>query len=114
HDIAFRRAAGWMYRLGARRETIQLPLLALAVALLPLNLWITRDRRRLLFPVALSLLAYACMFFTFEGGASAHHVILLQPFPLLFLAASLWTPAERWPALVPRGAAAAVAVAAIA
>ena len=111
-----------MYRWGQRRQTILLPLLALALIALPFNLWISRGvaggalggPRRLLLPLLLSLLIYACMFFTFEGGASTHHVIMLQPFPLLFLAASLWTPAERWPRVLPRAAAVAIAAAVIA
>ena len=114
HDIAFPRLSDWMYRMGWRRETILLPLLALSLIALPFNLWMSRPRRRLLFPLLLSLLTYACMFFTFEGGASVHHVIMLQPFPMLFLAVSLWTPAERWPRLVPRAAAVLIAAGAAA
>ncbi len=97
HDVLWPRLADWMYRLGRRRRTITLPLLALALLVLPLNLWLTSRRRLLLFPLLLSLLIYACMFVTFDGGASVHHVIMVQPFLLLFLAASLWTPAERRP-----------------
>ncbi len=106
--------AQWMYRLGRLRQTITLPLLAAALALLPWNLWLTRRRRSLLFPLLLSLLTYACMFFSRDGGGSAHHVIMMQPFPMLFLAVSLWTPAEKWPSLVPRAAATAVVSAAMA
>ncbi len=112
HDVTFPRLAQQMYRLGVRRHTIILPLLGLALLLLSLNLWIGR-RRALLFPLLLSLLTYAAMFLSFEGGASAHHVVMLQPFPLLFLAASLWTAAERWPRFPPRAAAVAAALAAV-
>jgi hypothetical protein len=97
HDVTWAGMANLMFRLGRLRKTIILPLLALAVLLLPVNLWLLHHHgatRRLLFPLLLSLLIYACMFVTFEGGASAHHLIMLQPFPLLFLASSLWTPAE--------------------
>ncbi|MBI3667438.1 MAG: glycosyltransferase family 39 protein [Acidobacteria bacterium] len=100
--IALPRLAGWMYRLGQRHYTITLPLLALALLLMPLNLWVAHRAgavRRLLFPLLTSLFIYACMFVTFDGGASAHHVIMLQPFPLLFLAVSLWMPTEQWPRL---------------
>jgi hypothetical protein len=117
HHLPFPGLANWMYDLGRKRQTIQLPLLGLALLALPLNLWITTSRRRLLFPLVVSLATYACMFFTFQGGASTHHVIMVQPFAILFLAASLWTPAERWPgpwpSNVPRVVAAAACAAAI-
>lgn len=89
-------AAHLMYRLGRLRQTILLPLLALALLALPLSLRLGR-RRALLFPLLLSLATYAAMFVSFDGGSSVHHVVMLEPFPLLFLAASLWTPVERWP-----------------
>ncbi|HYM10434.1 MAG TPA: glycosyltransferase family 39 protein, partial [Bryobacterales bacterium] len=97
HDVAWAGLANAMFRIGRLRQTILLPLLGLAALLLPVNLWLLRragSTRRLLFPLLLSLLMYACMFVTFEGGASAHHLIMLEPFPLLFLAVSLWTPVE--------------------
>ena len=109
YDIVFPRLADWMYRFGRRRETIQLPLLGLALLALPFNLWIG-PRRRLLFPLLLPVLIYACMFVSFDGGSSGHHVIMLQPFPLLFLAVSQWTPAERWPRLLPQALAVAAAL----
>jgi len=112
--VSFPGLAGWMHRLGRFSRTIILPLLAAALLLLPLNLWIAGPggRRRLLFPLLASLLIYASMFLTFDGGASAHHVVMLQPFPLLFLAASLWMPSSRWRLLAPvAGVAAAAALA---
>ncbi|MBI3693505.1 MAG: glycosyltransferase family 39 protein, partial [Acidobacteria bacterium] len=115
HDVVFPRLADWMYRLGRCRQTILLPLLGLGLLALPLNLWLAprgHPRRRLLFPLLLSILIYACMFVSFDGGASVHHVTILLPFPLLFLAESLWTPAERWPRW--RLAAAAATIAAVA
>jgi 4-amino-4-deoxy-L-arabinose transferase-like glycosyltransferase len=113
-DVFLPGLSQWMYRLGRLRQTITLPLLAAALALLPLNLRLTRSRRSLLFPLLLSALTYACMFFSRDGGASAHHVIMIQPFPMLFLAVSLWTPAERRPSLAARAAATVVVLAAIA
>lgn len=98
HDLAFPSLANAMYLLGRLRQTILLPLLALSLLLLPLNLAIGSPRA-LLFPLLVTLLTYACMFVTFDGGSSVHHVIMVYPFPLLFLAASLWTPAARWPRL---------------
>jgi hypothetical protein len=112
HDLPLPGLANWMYRAGRLRRTIQLPLVALSLALLPLNLWIGRPRA-LLFPLLLALLTYAAMFVSFDGGSSAHHVIMLQPFVLLFVAASLWTPVERWPHFAPRAAALAVVAAAL-
>ena len=53
------------------------------------------------------------MFLTFDGGSSVHHVIMVQPFPLLFLAVSVWTPAERWAHWAQRAAASAVVGAAV-
>lgn len=91
HDIAFPGLANWMFRIGRARRTITLPLLALALLLLPLNLWIG-GRKRLLFPLLLALLIYVCMFVSLDGGSSVHHVIMVQPFAMLFLAVSLWTP----------------------
>lgn len=115
HDIVFPRLADCMYRLGIARRTVQLPLLALALLILPLNLWIGGGdwARRLLFPLLASILIYACMFFSFGGGGSVNHVIMLQPFPLLFLATSLWIAAERWPRLTLRAAAVLIAGVAI-
>ncbi len=89
HDVTFAPLADWMYRLGRWRQTIILPLVGLALVLLPVSLWRDLRRRPLLFPLLASLVTYACMFLTFDGGASVHHVIMLQPFPMLFLAASL-------------------------
>ncbi len=110
HDVALPQLARWMYRLGSFRRAIMLPLLAFAVLLLPLNLWIggAGGWRRLLFPLLLSLMTYACMFVSYEGGGSVHHVIMLQPFLTLFVAVSLWMPVERWPRLVPRMVAACI------
>ncbi len=98
HDLVFPALANVMYPLGRLRQTILLPLLALSLLLLPLNLAIGSPRA-LLFPLLLTLFTYACMFVTFDGGSSVHHVIMVYPFPLLFLAVSLWTLAERWPRL---------------
>jgi len=111
HDIAFPALANLMHSAGRLRQTIILPLLLLAVLLLPLNL-ATGSSRALLFPLVLTLVTYLCMFVTFDGGSSVHHVIILQPFPLLFLAVSLWTPVECRPRL--RAAAPALIAAAVA
>ncbi len=98
HDLPFAGLANLMYRLGGLRQTIQLPLLGLALVLLPLNLAVG-PARAVLFPLLAALLTYACMFVTFDGGASVHHVIMVQPFVLLFVAVSLWTPAVRRPGM---------------
>jgi 4-amino-4-deoxy-L-arabinose transferase-like glycosyltransferase len=97
-DVVLPALANAMYGLGKFRKTILVPLLGLAVLLLPLHL-ILGPRRRLLFPLLVSLFTYACMFVTFDGGSSVHHVIMVYPFPLLFLAASLWTPVALRPQL---------------
>jgi len=113
HDVALPAVAGWMYQAGRLRQTIILPLLALAVVLLPANLKIG-GRKALLFPLLMSLFTYAAMFFTFDGGSSVHHVIMLQPFPLLFVAVSLWAGVERRSGWVTRRIALAVVAAAVA
>jgi len=113
HDVMFPRLADWTYQFGRRRDTIILPLLWLSLLILPLNLWIGTPRL-LLFPLLLSILVYACMFLSFDGGSSVHHVVMVQPFPLLFLAVSLWTPAECWRAFLPRAAAVAIVATAVA
>ncbi len=98
HDLVLPSLANAMYPLGRLRRTILLPLLALSLLLLPLNLAIGSPRV-VLFPLLVTLFTYACMFVTFDGGSSVHHVIMVYPFPLLFLAVSLWTLAERRPRL---------------
>jgi hypothetical protein len=100
HDVALAGLANAMHAVGRLRQTIILPLVFLAVLLLPFNL-VIGPRRPLLFPLLTAVFTYACMFVTFDGGSSVHHVIMVQPFVLLFLAASLWTPVERRPRLAP-------------
>ena len=69
----------------------------------------TPHRRAILFALLVSVLNYAAMF-PFEGAAgSAHHIIMLHPFPIVFAVASLAALAERWKR--PRWAAAVFAVA---
>jgi len=58
----------------------------LAALLLTPWLWSTRARRPILFSIVTMLVAWLQMFFTKGAGASAHHVILLWPFPTLVVA----------------------------
>ncbi|MGO9096644.1 MAG: ArnT family glycosyltransferase [Bryobacteraceae bacterium] len=59
----------------------------LALALLPW-LWTTPARRPMLFSLVLMLVAWAQMLFTKDAGGSAHHTVLLWPFPHLLVAAA--------------------------
>ncbi len=74
--------------------------LAASLALLP---WTLRSpsRRGLLFVLVFSAAAVAMML-PVESAGSAHHLALIEPFPQLFVAASLtaaasWTPGMSWP-----------------
>ena len=59
----------------------------LALALLPW-LWTTPARRPMLFSLVFILVAWAQMLFTKDAGGSAHHTVLLWPFPHLLAAAA--------------------------
>ena len=59
----------------------------LALALLPW-LWTTPARRPMLFSLVLMLVAWAQMLFTKDAGGSAHHTVLLWPFPHLLVVAA--------------------------
>ena len=54
------------------------------------------QRRGILFALVLSVLNYAVMFPLEAGGGSAHHVMILYPFQIVFAVASLASLAERW------------------
>lgn len=59
----------------------------LALALLPW-LWTTPARRPMLFSLVFILVAWAQMALTKDAGGSAHHTVLLWPFPHLLVAAA--------------------------
>ena len=59
----------------------------LALALLPW-LWTTPARQPMLFSLVFCLVAWAQMLFTKDAGGSAHHTVLLWPFPHLLVAAA--------------------------
>ncbi|HXP84254.1 MAG TPA: glycosyltransferase family 39 protein [Bryobacteraceae bacterium] len=93
------RASAWLREhLGARRWTGFAYVLGLLIAAVPLW-WRSRAARFSLVFVAVAWLAMAV---TRDAGGSAHHVILLWPFPLLFAAIALARLAEfragKWPA----------------
>ncbi|HEY1239592.1 MAG TPA: glycosyltransferase family 39 protein [Bryobacteraceae bacterium] len=59
--------------------------LVAALALLPL-VWRTPARRPLLFSLIFMAVVWAQMAFTANAGTSVHHVVLMWPFPLFFIA----------------------------
>lgn len=62
--------------------------LVLAFALLPW-IWSTPARKPMLFALVFSAVVWLQMAFTKEAGGSAHHVVLLYPFPHLFAGVAL-------------------------
>jgi 4-amino-4-deoxy-L-arabinose transferase-like glycosyltransferase len=65
-----------------------------AVVLLPF-LWRTPARRPMLFALIFLIVTWAQMAVTVKAGGSVHHVILLWPFPLLFIALAFVEAAGR-------------------
>ena len=100
------RTAGWA------RSNLTWPLMVLAVLALPLTLR-TPHGRGILFALLVTLLTYAAMFVFRAGGGSAHHVVMIFPFPFIFVAASLEAISARWklPRLAPLVVGAALVIA---
>ena len=94
-DIALPQFASALKMLGQARSTLSWPLMVVSLLLLPITL-LTRHRRAVLFPLALSLGIYLLMFPFRAGGGGSHHVVMIYPFPLLFVAASLAATAEKF------------------
>jgi len=76
------------------RKNLANPAFAAALILLPL-LWRTPARKPLLFALAVCWLAWALMAITGRAGTSAHHAILLWPFPTLAVAVAFATASKR-------------------
>ena len=93
-DIALPQLASAFKTLGKARSSLSWSLMILSVLLLPITLR-TRHRRAVLFPLIVSLGIYLLMFPFRSGGGSAHHVVMVYPFPLLFVAASLAVAREK-------------------
>lgn len=80
------RAAEWIHRIaGTRRSTGFYYVLGLLLAAIPLW-WRSRAAR---FALAFCAVAWLSMALTRDAGGSAHHVILMWPFPILFAAVAL-------------------------
>ena len=79
---------------GQPRRNLMTPALLAAVLLLPW-IWRTAARRAVLFGAAVLAVAGAQMLLTPGAGGSAHHHVLLWPFPHLVIAAALTSAADR-------------------
>jgi 4-amino-4-deoxy-L-arabinose transferase-like glycosyltransferase len=95
------QAAVWLRdRWGEHRQTGSYYLLGLLLVAVPLW-WRSRAAR---FSLVFCGVTWLAMALTRDAGGSAHHVVLLWPFPLLFAAIALSRLAEyrvgRWPAMV--------------
>lgn len=87
------RLAQWIYqRVGERRETGFFYVFGGMLALAPIW-WRVRAAR---FSLVFLVVAWSMMALTKNAGASAHHDILLWPFPLLFAACVLACIPWRW------------------
>jgi hypothetical protein len=87
------RLAQWIWRrVGDRRETGFFYVFGGMLALAPLW-WRLRAAR---FSLVFMIVAWSMMAVTKNAGASAHHDILLWPFPLLFAASVLASIPWRW------------------
>ena len=93
-DIALPRLASAFKTIGKARSSLGWWLPVVAVLLLPITLR-TRHRRAILFPLIVTLGIYLLMFPFRAGGSGSHHVVMVYPFPLLFVAASLAATAEK-------------------
>jgi hypothetical protein len=83
---AIERVSAWVHRLsGDHYRNCNEYAFLVAVLLLPL-LWRTPARRPMLFAIVFLAATWAQMAFTADAGGSVHHVILLWPFPLFFIA----------------------------
>jgi 4-amino-4-deoxy-L-arabinose transferase-like glycosyltransferase len=71
-----------------RRSGVLALAFVLAFALLPW-LWNTPARTPMLFSLTFMLVTWLQMALTSKGGVGAHHIVLLWPFPHLFVAAAL-------------------------
>jgi len=76
------------------RKTYTEPLFIAAVLLLPL-LWFTSARRPLVFALVFLFVSWIQMALTKGTGGSVHHVVLLWPFPFLFIAMAFAEASQR-------------------
>ena len=74
------------------QRTWTVPALGLALLLLPLSLR-TRHRKGLLFALLFSVFAWGAMF-PVESIGSVHHLVLVYPFPHIFIAAGIMAGAQ--------------------
>ncbi len=85
---AMERASLWLHqKLGDRRPNYMPAALLLAVLLIPFW-WRSAARRAILFSFVAMAVAWVQMLLTRNAGGSAHHVVLLWPFPQLIVAAA--------------------------
>lgn len=96
-------------RLGPRRTNWMMPA-CIAGLLCLLPLWRTPARRILLFLLIATIVTWLQMALTRGAGLAPHHVILLWPFPLVFLGIALARIADRLPRFGPLLVATVVAV----
>jgi hypothetical protein len=92
-SLALRNAAG------ASQKNEMLWAYALAILLSPLA-WRTGAFRPMLFALIFCLVGWGLMLVTKGAGASVHHVILLWPMPLVFLALAFAEASQRLPAKI--------------
>lgn len=91
------RLAEWIWRrLGEHRETEFFYGFGAMLLLAPFW-WKSRAAR---FSLVFLIVAWSAMALTKNAGASAHHAILLWPFPILFVVSVLASIPRRWPAIV--------------
>jgi hypothetical protein len=100
-SLALRGAAG------ARENSAMLWAYGLSFLLAPL-VWRTRVWRPMLFALIFTAVAWAQMLFTKNAGGSVHHIILLWPMPLMFLALAFAEASRRFPRRIALAAVCAV------
>ncbi len=77
------------------RHSLMLLALALVLLLLPVA-WRGRARQPLIFALVFLATAWLQMALTVNAGGSAHHMVLLWPFPQFLIAVTCVAVAERW------------------
>ena len=84
---------------GIRQQNAMLWAYALGILLMPFA-WRTPSWKPMLFAVIFCAVGWAMMLITMNAGASVHHVILLWPVTVMFLALSLSAASRRLPARI--------------
>jgi hypothetical protein len=84
---------------GIRQQNAMLWAYALGILLMPFA-WRTRAWRPILFAIIFCAVGWSLMLITANAGASVHHVILLWPVTVLFLALSFSEASRRLPAKI--------------